>query len=92
MEALAEESGDVEALVTIKKRDLSHAYSYLQIAEVYKKAGDYDKALEWAERGVKAFSQRTDSRLRDFLANEYHRRGRHEEAMSLMWAEFPLTP
>lgn len=88
MEALAEESGDVEALVTIKKRDLSHAYSYLQIAEVYKKAGDYDKALEWAERGVKAFPQKTDSRLRDFLANEYHRKDRHDEAMSLMWAEF----
>ena len=88
METLARESGDVEALVAVKRRDLSHAYAYLQIAEIYQQAGQHDLALEWAERGVQTFPQRTDSRLREFLANEYHRRKRHDEAMALIWAEF----
>ncbi len=92
METLAEQSGDVEALVAIKSRDLSHAYSYLQIAEVYKQARRFEEALEWAERGVKAFADRTDSRLREFLAEEYYRRKRHDEAMALMWAEFAESP
>jgi len=88
MEALARASDDIEALVAVMSRDLSHAYHYFQIAEEYKKARLHDKALEWAERGVKAFPERTDSRLRDFLAEEYHRRKRHDEAMKLIWAEF----
>lgn len=92
METLAEQSGDIEALVAIKSRDLSLPYSYLQIAEVYKQAGRFEEALEWAERGVKAFPAWTDSRLRDFLAEEYHRRKRHDEAMALMWAEFAESP
>jgi uncharacterized Zn finger protein len=92
MEALAEQSGDIEALVAVKSRNLSHAYAYLQIAEVYKQARQHDQALEWAERGLKAFPDRTDSRLRDFLADEYHRRKRHDEAMALMWAEFAESP
>jgi uncharacterized Zn finger protein len=92
METLAQQSGDIEALVAIKSRELSHAYSYLEIAEVYKQARRFDQALEWAERGVKAFPDRTDSRLRDFLAEEYHRRKRHDEAMTLMWAEFAESP
>lgn len=88
MEALARQSGDIEAIVAIKSRNLSLAYHYLQIAEIYREAKKYDQALEWAERGVKAFPERTDSRLRDFLAEEYHRRNRHDEAMALIWAEF----
>ncbi|MEW6086778.1 MAG: DUF6880 family protein [bacterium] len=92
MEALAKESGDLEALVKIKSKDLSDAYSFLQIAELYKKARKYDLALEWAERGVKAFPNRTDSRLRGFLAEEYHRRKRHDDAMALIWVEFTNSP
>ncbi|MBI4540724.1 MAG: SWIM zinc finger family protein [Gemmatimonadetes bacterium] len=92
METLARQIGDVEAVVAVKKRDLSSAYAYLQIAETYKTARKHDLALEWAERGVKAFPKRTDSRLREFLANEYHRRKRHDEAMALVWAEFVESP
>ena len=92
METLARQTGDVEAVVAVKKRDLSLAYHYLQIAETYKDARKHDLALEWAERGVKAFPERTDSRLREFLAEEYHRRKRHDEAMALIWAEFAESP
>jgi uncharacterized Zn finger protein len=85
MEALA--AGDVDALVAVKSRDLSGAYDYLKIAEVYRDAQRFDEALAWAERGVQAFPQKTDERLRDFLAEEYQRRNRHDEALALMWAE-----
>lgn len=88
MEQLASQTGDVEKLVAVKSKDLSSAYSYLQIAELYKKAGKAEKALEWAEKGVGAFPQRTDSRLREFLADEYHRRRRHDDAMQIIWAGF----
>jgi uncharacterized Zn finger protein len=88
MEALARLSGDVELLVAVKARDLSHAYAFLQIAEIYREAGRPDQALDWAEKGIKAFPQRTDSRLREFLADEYHRRRRHDEAMELVWKIF----
>lgn len=88
MERLASQTGDIEKLVEVKTRDLSLAYSYLEIAELYRKAGKADDALEWAEKGVRAFPKRTDSRLREFLANEYHKRKRHAEAMQLIWAEF----
>jgi uncharacterized Zn finger protein len=30
--------------------------------------------------------------LREFLANEYHRRKRHDEAMALVWAEYAESP
>ena len=92
METLARQTGDVEAIVAVKKRDLSSSYAYLQIAETYKQARKHDLALEWAERGLKVSPQRTDSRLREFLAEEYHRRKRHDEAMVLVWAEFTGSP
>jgi len=84
MEALARQSDDTESLVEIKRRDLSHAYSFLQIAEIYREAGQHDKALDWTEQGMKSFPQ-ADSRLVEFLAVEYHRRSRHDDAVTLIW-------
>lgn len=92
MEALARASGDVDELAAVIGRDLSHAYGYLRIGEVYREAGQYDKALAWAEKGLKAFPVQTDDRLREFAANEYHRRKRHDEAMKLMWTAFLARP
>ncbi len=92
MESLARVSGDVEQLVGVMSRDLTSAYAYLEIATVYQKAGDDDRALAWAEDGLKALPERTDIRLREFAAAEYHRRGRHVDAMRLVWADFREDP
>jgi uncharacterized Zn finger protein len=92
MESLARVQGDVEALVAVKSKDLSSAYRFLEIAQVYKDAGKSHDSLEWAEKGLRAFPKDTDSRLREFLANEYHRRKRHSEAMQLIWANFTERP
>lgn len=92
MESLAKISGDVEQLVAIKSKDLSGTYQFLQIAEIYKEAGNSDKALEWAEKGVKTFSDDPDSRLNEFLASEYHNRKFHNQAMELIWQDFTRWP
>jgi uncharacterized Zn finger protein len=88
METLARQSGDIENLVAIRQRDLSSQYAFLQIAEIYQDARQPDQALDWAERGVKAFPEPMDGRLREFLADAYHKRKRHADAMALIWTAF----
>lgn len=92
MEGLAEASGNVEELVAIKSQDLSSSYRYLDIAEIWTKAEQPDKALEWAERGLKAFPDRPDNRLRDFLVEAYLKRKRNSEALQLTWVQFEEMP
>jgi uncharacterized Zn finger protein len=88
MEALARHAGDVNALVAVAGRDLSHPYRFVQIAEILAKAGRHGEALAWAERGRKAFPRDLDSRLVDFLADAYHREKRDAEAIALAWEHF----
>jgi uncharacterized Zn finger protein len=64
----------------------------LQIAETCREAGRDAAALDWAERGMKAFPNDPDLRLVEFLADEYHRRRRHDEALVLVWRLFELHP
>ena len=92
MEQIAEVNGDIEELVGIKARDLSSAYRYLVIAEIYAKASQPDLALDWAERGLKAFAERPDNRLRDFLVAAYLERQRNDEALELVWIQFEERP
>jgi uncharacterized Zn finger protein len=92
MEALAYRLGDVEAVVAVKSKDLSSPFAYLEIARLYKEAGDDEKALEWAEEGAWVFPGGGHRELRHFLADEYHDRGRHEEAMALIWKDFEEAP
>ena len=56
MAALAQASGDFDALVAVKSRDLSLPNAFLEIANLYQDAGNPDLALDWAERGWRAFS------------------------------------
>ncbi|MGA0586966.1 DUF6880 family protein [Dyella sp. KRB-257] len=92
MERLAEASGNIEELVAIKSKDLSCGYRYLEIAEIWAKAKQPDKALEWAERGLQAFPERPDNRLRDFLVACYLKRKRNDEALQLTWIQFEEQP
>lgn len=92
MEALAQTSGDLAALVAIKSKNLSHPYNYLVIAGLYRDANQRDTALDWAERGLKAFPKAEDPRLLEFLADEYHRLKRHADAIALIWRSFETRP
>lgn len=92
MEQLARAEGDIEQLVAIKAQDLSSPYRYFEIAEILANAGQADKALAWAERGLKAFPARPDNRLRDFLAAAYLKLRRNDEALQLTWIQFEEYP
>jgi len=92
METLARQSGDVEALVAVLERDLSSTHRYLRIAEEYRAAGDRDKALAWAERGVAASTGTDGAMLRRFVAEEYRHRDRHADALRIIWIEFRESP
>ncbi|WP_416670654.1 SWIM zinc finger family protein [Egbenema bharatensis] len=88
MENLAQQSQDLEALIAIKKRDLSRPANYLAIAKLYQQTGEPDQALEWAEQGMQTFPDRPDAQLREFLVEEYERRGRFDQAIDLIWNAF----
>ena len=92
MEQLTRQAGDIDALVAVKQRDLSSAYRYFQIAETYQEAHQADKAMEWAEEGVRIFGEACDTRLLDLLADLYHDRNRHEDAIGLIWPQFARNP
>lgn len=92
MEALARQEGDVEALVGVISRDLSGPHQYLRIAQMYTEAGQNEKALEWAEEAMWVFPDNRHSGLREFVAEQYHHSGRHEEATRLIWPHLAKSP
>lgn len=85
MESLAEAAGDVDALVEVMSKDLSSGYQFVRIADRLRAAGRLDDAIGWAERGLSAFREKPDNRLVEVLANLYHDKGRHNEALNLIW-------
>ncbi len=88
MENAARKSNSLQELIAVKRKDMSCAFSYLEIAEECRKAKEFELALQWAEDGVKTFPNDCDSRLLDFLADEYHRLKRHDDAMKTAWRIF----
>jgi tetratricopeptide (TPR) repeat protein len=92
VETLAQLMGNLEQWVNIKSRDLSQAHHYLQIATMVNNAGRTESALDWAERGLHAFPERPDNRLRDFLADLYMGVGRNEDALELIWIQMETQP
>ena len=92
MEQLARAEGDLDSLIMIKAKDLSRPFHFLEIARLYADAGRSDEALAWAEQGMRAFHDNPDRALREFTAEAYHYRGRHADAINLMWAQFEECP
>jgi len=91
METLAELTGDVDAVVEVLARDQSSAYQFVRIAELYRKAGRYEDALAWSEKGL-ALHGGSDSRLVDAAAEEYHRAGRSGDAVRIAWDAYNASP
>lgn len=92
MEALAELTGDLQQQITVRSRDLSQSYDFLRVAELCVEHDEPDLALEWAERGLAAFPERPDPRLRGFVADHYRLAGRIAEALELSWLDFADHP
>ncbi|MDP9258884.1 MAG: hypothetical protein M3Q31_20370, partial [Actinomycetota bacterium] len=92
MEALAELSGSLADQIAVHERDLASGYSFVRIAGLCRSHGDDDLALEWATRGIAAFPDPPDPRLRSFLIEEYRRRGRSADALEHSLAAFAARP
>jgi len=91
-EALVQRTGNVDEIVQVIAKDLSHPNRYLRIAELYREHGQPDQALTWAERGIDAFPDYRPVGLQDFLIAEYEQRGRLEDAVELIWKDFARSP
>jgi uncharacterized Zn finger protein len=92
METLAEQSGDLEAWVVVKARNLSVPYAYLQIAEAYRKHGQREQAMHWAEQGLAAFAEKSDYALIEFLIEEYRYHTLPDKALALAWKRYEGRP
>jgi uncharacterized Zn finger protein len=92
MQSLAQCSGSLADQVAVAERDLSSGYRFLQIAELCREHGEDGAALEWAGRGMAAFAEAPDPRLRAFLIEEYRRRGRSAEALEHSLQAFSARP
>lgn len=92
MQALAQISGNLADLIAVEERNLSIGYRFLKIAELCREHGEDNDALEWAERGMAAFEEDPDPRLRAFLVGEYRRRGRSAEALEHSAQAFSARP
>ncbi len=92
MESLAQQSGDVEQLVAVLERDLTHPRRYERIASAYREAGRHEKALHWAERGMALYPDREGVALRRLVAEEYRRQERHADALRILWTDFRAEP
>jgi len=91
METLAELTGDVDAVAEVLARDQSSAYQFVRLAELYHRAGRYDDALAWAEKGL-ALHGGSDSRLLEAAAKEYHGVGRGADAVRIAWDAYDASP
>lgn len=89
---LAELRGDVDGIIAIKAKNLSYSGAYLQIAEILTENQRHAEALQWAEQGLRAFPERTDNGLRDFLVGIYLSSTRNAEAVHLTWLQFEERP
>ena len=92
MLSAAEESGSLDQVIEIMSHDLSELYDYLAIAERCRKANRHDLARQWAEQGLQAFPNHYDTRLHDFLADEYVHDKRPEDAVGVIWETFAARP
>jgi len=72
--------------------NFSYPWAYWHAAQECLDLRQPDKALVWAELGLKAFPTEPSKSLRQLLADEYARRGRTTEALNQVWAMFTEGP
>jgi len=69
LESFAARDGDIDAMVAIRARNLSSAYTYLQVAKLCADHGRMADALKWAEEGLWQFEDDPDRRLIAFTSD-----------------------
>jgi uncharacterized Zn finger protein len=84
MEGMARATGDVDTLIAIKRKDLSTARAFLDIAQELRQAGRDEEAVRWAQDGIEAFGVGADGRLVQFLASTLEQTGQTDRMLDLL--------
>jgi uncharacterized Zn finger protein len=94
MIGIALATGDPDELIRVKQHDLRSSHDYQEVAESMCAAGRLDDAVEWACRGLDAFSDRPwqNGPLRELLAALLRGRGDAPGAVDLFWQAFAAHP
>jgi uncharacterized Zn finger protein len=92
LESFAERDGDLDARIAIRKKDLTSAFSYLEIAQLCAQNGRDADAMKWAEEGLWQFEDAPDERLVLFAIELYEKAGRAADADKLLWQTFERLP
>lgn len=88
MEDVALHYGDIDTVVSIKSSDLTSSRDYLEIADIYKREGNLDLAIDWAERGLGEPTGFYPSGIQQFLIAAYREAGRYVDALEIVWDIF----
>jgi uncharacterized Zn finger protein len=90
LESILESRGDLDGQLALRADNLRSGYDYLQLAELCENHRRRRQAIEWLERGIKAFPDET--RLHEALATHYEREGFKEDALSVRRQAFERSP
>ncbi len=83
---------DPMLMAEVSQLGLDSPWAYYNCANRCLEGKQPDKALAWAELGVKAFPNQPYEALHRLLANEYARRGQLTDALNQVWAMFTCEP
>ncbi|MGH3114017.1 MAG: SWIM zinc finger family protein, partial [Gaiellaceae bacterium] len=94
MVGVALASRDPDQLIAVKGRDLRTPDDYREVATVLAEAGRVTEAVEWAERGLAVFGDRSwqTPPLRELLADLHRRRGQPDAAVEVFWDGLLAAP
>lgn len=93
LDHFAERDGDIDARITLRARELSSPWSYLQLAEFCLAEGRQEEALRRAEEGLWVFEDDwRDNRLVLFTARLLVKVGRKADAEAHLWRAFERGP
>lgn len=92
LEHLERHCGDFDSLSKLLTKDLRSLAQYLPVIEMYRDAGRIEEAAQWADRGFKAYRDENDPSVVNAATELYHRLGRHDDAVQLIWNRFYAHP
>jgi uncharacterized Zn finger protein len=93
LDYFAERDGDAEARISLRAKDLSSSWRYLQLAEFALSHGRAEEALRHAEEGLWVFEdERPDERLVFFVVDRLQKAGRKKDAELQLWRAFDKEP
>jgi len=92
LDRAAREIGDVDALIALRKGELTRPGAYVEIADICLEAGRDAEALRWLEEGLWCFEDEPDEVLQRRAAGLMATLGREEDALSILWRAFERRP